>query len=174
MIVVYIILGIIAVLLIAGLLISKDIKATREIVINKPCAEVFSYIKYLKNQDNFSKWASMDPNMNKSYRGTDGTVGFVSAWEGNKKVGKGEQEIKAIEEGKKVEYEIRFEKPFKSVAKSVMMAESAGNSSTKISWGFQGCMSYPMNVMKLFMNMEKNIGNDFGIGLQNLKTVLEK
>jgi hypothetical protein len=35
-------------------------------------------------------------------------------------------------------------------------------------------MNYPMNVMKLFMNMEKAIGNDFGIGLGNLKALMEK
>jgi hypothetical protein len=36
----------------------------------------------------------MDPDMKKTYRGTDGTVGFVSEWESNKKdVGTGEQEI---------------------------------------------------------------------------------
>ena len=50
MIVLYIILGIIAALLIAGLFIPKGMKATREIVINKPNAEVFNYIKLLKNQ----------------------------------------------------------------------------------------------------------------------------
>lgn len=48
MIVLYIILGIIAALLIAGLFIPKGMKATREIVINKPNAEVFNYIKHLK------------------------------------------------------------------------------------------------------------------------------
>jgi hypothetical protein len=174
MIVLYIILGIIATLLIVGLFIPKGMKATREIVINKPNAEVFNYIKHLKNQDNYSKWGSMDPSMKKDYKGTDATVGFVSAWEGNKKVGKGEQEITGIEEGKKIEYEIRFEKPFKSVAKSVMTVESASNDSSKVIWGFEGCMNYPMNVMRLFMNMEKTIGNDFSTGLSNLKTVLEK
>jgi len=174
MIVLYIILGIIAFLLIAALFISKDMKATREIIIDKPKSEVFEYIKHLKNQDNFSKWASMDPNMKKEYRGTDATVGFVSAWEGNKKVGQGEQEIKGIEEGKKVDYELRFVKPFKSVAKAVMTTEAINENTTKVSWGFESQMNYPMNIMKLFMNMDKAIGDDFSTGLANLKAVLEK
>ena len=174
MIVLYIILGIIAALLIARLFIPKGMKATREIVINKSNTEVFNYIKQLKNQDNYSKWGSIDPNMKKDYKGTDATVGFVSAWEGNKKVGVGEQEITGIEEGKKLSTELRFIKPFKSVAQSSMTTEAVDNNSTKKSWGFEGSMNYPMNVMKLFMNMEKSIGNDFSTGLQNLKTVLEK
>ncbi len=174
MIVLYIILGIIAALLIAGLFVPKGMKATREIVINKPNAEVFNYVKQLKNQDDYSKWGSMDPNMKKDYKGTDATVGFVSAWEGNKKVGVGEQEITGIKEGKKLSTELRFIKPFKSVAQSSMTTEAIDNNSTKVSWGFEGSMNYPMNVMKLFMNMEKAIGNDFSTGLNNLKTLLEK
>ena len=174
MIVLYIILGIIAALLVAGLFVPKGMKATREIVINKPNAEVFNYIKHLKNQDNYSKWGSMDPNMKKEYRGTDATPGFISAWEGNKKVGQGEQEIISIEEGKKLNTELRFIKPFKSVAKSSMTTEAINDSSTKVSWGFEGTMNYPMNVMKLFMNMEKAIGNDFSTGLSNLKVLMEK
>jgi Polyketide cyclase / dehydrase and lipid transport len=174
MIVLYIILGIIAALLVAGLFIPKGMKATREIIINKPNAEVFNYIKQLKNQDNYSKWGSMDPNMKKEYRGTDATPGFVSAWEGNKKVGAGEQEIKGIVEGSRLDTELRFIKPFKSIAQSSMTTEAINDTSTKVSWGFEGSMNYPLNVMKLFMNMEKAIGNDFAIGLSNLKKVMEK
>lgn len=174
MIVLYIILGLIGALLVAGLFIPQGMKATRDIVINKPSAEVFSYIKYLKNQQNFSKWATMDPNIKNEFRGTDGTIGFVNSWEGNKKVGQGEQEITGIEEDKQLTTELRFIKPFKSVAKSTINTVSANENSTKVSWGFEGEMNYPMNVMKLFMNMEKAIGDDFTIGLANLKAVLEK
>ena len=173
MIVLYIILGIIVLLLLAGLVISKDMNVKREIVINKPSSEVFNYVKYLKNQDNYSKWAAMDPDMKKEFRGTDGQPGFVSAWEGNKKVGKGEQEIKAVSDGR-IDTELRFEKPFKSIAQARMTTEPADGGSTKVTWGFESKMAYPMNIMKLFMNMDKAIGNDFSTGLNNLKALLEK
>ncbi|HRB79300.1 MAG TPA: hypothetical protein PKY86_03745 [Niabella sp.] len=61
------------ILLVVALFVSKDMKANREIVINKPKAEVFNFIKMLKNQNSFSKWGKMDPNMKIEYRGTDGT-----------------------------------------------------------------------------------------------------
>jgi hypothetical protein len=35
-------------------------------------------------------------------------------------------------------------------------------------------MKYPMNLMLLFMNMEKMVGRDLSIGLTNLKNTLEK
>lgn len=174
MIVVYIILGIIALLLLSGLFISKDMKATKEVIINKPVADVFNYVKYLKNQDNYSKWGSLDPNMKKTYTGTDATPGFVSAWEGNKKVGAGEQEILSIQDGKQIDYQLRFIKPFKSIAASTMTTEAVDANSTRVSWGFDSKMNYPMNIMKVFMNMEKMIGNDFSLGLNNLKNILEK
>ncbi len=174
MIVVYIILGIIAALLLAGLIISKEIKATKEIVINKPKDEVFNYIKYLKNQQNYSKWATLDPNIKNEFHGTDGRPGFVNHWVGNKKVGEGEQEITAIEEGKALHTDLRFIKPFKSFAKSTMTTEAIDANSTKVSWGFESQMNYPMNIMKVFMNMSEMIGKDFSTGLVNLKTILEK
>jgi hypothetical protein len=66
--------------LIVALFLKKNYEVQREILINKPKQQVFIYLKFLKNQNNFSKWASMDRNMEKTYKGTDGTVGFVSAW----------------------------------------------------------------------------------------------
>jgi hypothetical protein len=174
MIVLYIILGIIALLLLAGLVISKDIKATKEIIINKPVGEVFNYIKYLKNQQHYSKWATLDPNIKNEFRGTDGQPGFVNSWTGNKKVGVGEQEITAIEEGKALLTDLRFIKPFKSFAKAKMAVEAIDASSTRVTWGFESKMNYPTNVMKLFMNMSEMIGKDFSTGLANLKALMEK
>src|SRR3546814_1199842 len=49
---------------------------------------------------------------------SDGTVGFVYAWDGNKKAGKGEQEIRGITEGRKIDLELRFIKPFEGIAKT--------------------------------------------------------
>lgn len=174
MIVLYIILGIIAALLIAGLFISKDLKATKEITINKPVGEVFNYIKYLKNQHNYSKWARLDPDMKNEYSGTDGQAGFINHWVGNKKVGEGEQEITAIEEGKALHTNLRFIKPFKSFAKAKMTTEAIDANSTRVSWGFESKMSYPMNIMCLFVNMSETVGKDFSTGLANLKEVMEK
>lgn len=174
MIVLYIILGIIAALLLAGLVISKDMKATKEIVINKPVGEVFNYIKYLKNQQNYSKWATLDPDIKNEFRGTDGQPGFVNSWSGNKKVGVGEQEITGIEEGKALHTDLRFIKPFKSFAKSTMTTTAVDANSTKVTWGFESKMNYPMNIMKLFMNMSEMIGKDFSVGLANLKALMEK
>ncbi len=175
MIVLYIIVGFIALLLIVALFAKKDYAVEREGVINAPREKIFNYIKYLKNQDNFSKWAGMDPAMKKDFKGTDGMVGFISAWDSNNKnVGKGEQEIKHISEGKRLDFELRFEKPFKSTSDAYMSTESITDNSTKVKWGFTGKWNYPMNLMGVFMNMDKMVGPDFQTGLDNLKKLMEK
>ncbi len=165
----------IAIPLITALFVKKDYAVEREIVINRSKDFVFDYIKLLKNQDNFSKWATMDPHMKKSYDGIDGTVGFISAWDSEKKdVGKGEQEIKKIEPGARIDFELRFIEPFESKDQAHMTTEALSDSTTRVKWGFDGHMDYPMNIMLLCMDFDKMLGGDLEIGLQNLKTQLEK
>lgn len=176
---VLIIAGIIIVLLIAiplvsALFISKDYSIEREIVIEKPAGDVFEYIKYLRNQDNFSKWALMDPDMKQEFAGTDGTVGFKSSWEGNRDVGKGEQTIVHIVEGKRIDYKIQFIEPFEAVADSYMSTEPVSENQTKVTWAFSSTMPYPFNIMRVFMNLDEAIGEDLYVGLVNLKKILEE
>jgi hypothetical protein len=169
------IVGVIALLLVIALFLKKEYAVVREITINKPKAEVFEYIKYLKNQDEYSVWAKMDPAMTKSYRGTDGTVGFVSAWDSKEdNVGKGEQEIIKLTEGERIDMELRFIKPFEATDNAYMTTESENENQTKVKWGFNGKMDYPMNLTLLFMNMDEMLGKDLEEGLQNLKTRLEQ
>ncbi|PTS98086.1 polyketide cyclase [Pedobacter sp. HMWF019] len=168
------VLGLVVLALVVAIFVKKEYTVERDIVINKPRQQVYDYIKYLKNQNNFSKWAKMDPSMKTEFRGTDGTVGFVSAWDSNQKdVGKGEQEIKGLQEGKRIDTEIRFIKPFESTCSAYMTTEDAGLNSTKVTWVFNGKMNYPMNLMLLCMSMDKMIGGDLQIGLNNLKGILE-
>ncbi len=167
--------GVIAIALLVAFFVKKDYTVEREIVINKPKAEVFAYLKHLKNQDHYSKWNNIDPNMKKTYRGTDGTIGFISHWESNhEEVGWGEQEIKKIIEGERIDCELRFIKPFESTEQVFMSTKDLNENQTQVKWGFNGHMNYPMNLMLLFMDFEQMIGNDLQIGLTNLKHILEK
>jgi hypothetical protein len=168
--------AIIVLFLIIGLFVKKDYSVGKDVIVNKPKAIVFEYLKFLKNQNKFSVWGSVDPNMKTVFTGTDGTVGFVSAWESdsNKNVGKGEQEILKIVDGERIDYEIRFLKPFKSTSWAYITSIAINDNQTKVHWGFAGKMKYPTNLTMLFMHMEKMVGGDLEKGLQNLKAILEK
>ena len=170
-----VLLIIIAIPLVVALFVKKSYSVERETIIDKPRAEVFNYIKFLKNQDNYSVWAMMDPAMKKEFIGVDGTPGFVSSWESNnKKVGKGEQEIKSIQEGQRIDLALHFIKPFEGRANAFMETTALSTNQTKVIWVLNSSMKYPMNFMLLLMNMDKMIGNDLATGLTNLKTLLEK
>lgn len=173
--IVIVLLILIAIPLIVALFVKKEYAVEREITVRCDSDSVFEYIKFLKNQNNFSVWSTMDPNMKKSYKGTDGTVGFISSWDSkDENVGTGEQEILKIEEGKRIDFELRFTKPFEATDYAYMTTEPISSDETKVKWGFNGKMNYPMNIMLLFMDMEEMLGKDLQKGLDNLKVELEK
>lgn len=169
---VYILAGAILVLLVLYQLAPSSYDVSRTVEIGRPPEAVFNYLKYLRNQDEWSPWARKDPHMKKGFRGTDGTVGAVSSWEGDKQVGSGQQEITHIVEGRRIESQLRFLKPWKSTSGAYLDVEPAG-SRTLVRWGFKGSLGFPMRIMMLFMSMEKMVGKDFEEGLSNLKTLLE-
>ena len=144
----------------------------REIVVNKPEAEVFQYVKHIRNQDRYSVWNMADPHMKQQSKGTDGTVGFVNSWNGNDDVGEGEQEIIKVIEGERIDMALRFKRPMESTANAFMSTEPVDASSTKVTWGMYGESSYPMNFMNFMM--DGMLGKDLEAGLQNLKNNLEK
>jgi hypothetical protein len=167
--------AIVALLLVIALFLPKDYNVQREVIIKKPNQVVFDYVKMLKNQKNYSVWVKKDPNAKMEFVGTDGTVGFESKWDSqDKEVGAGSQKIEAIEEGKKMDLDLHFIKPFEGKAKASLITEAQPDSSTKVKWTFKSTMPYPMNLMGLFMNMDKMLGKDLQDGLNNLRVELEK
>jgi hypothetical protein len=171
-IIILVIAGIIAMLLIITLFMKREHYVNREIIINAPRQKVFGYVKMLKNQDEFNKGAMADADRKKEFKGTDGTVGYIYAWKGDKNAGEGEKEIKNIHEGKRIETEIRFVKPMSAVASIIMETESLSDNQTKVRWSNAGTLKYPLNIMVPML--EKHVAKDMDISLSILKTILEK
>ncbi len=169
-----VVIGLVVIGLIAALFVDNKYVVERSITINQPKAMVFEYLKSLKSQNDWSAWGKRDPNMKIEFTGTDGTVGFTSKWKGNKDVGEGEQEIKNIVEGERIENELRFLTPWKTVTQAVFTTEAVNENTTTVTWQLQGTMPYPWNLGNLFGNMDGMIGNDFEEGLSNLKAKLEQ
>ena len=164
--------GIIVFLLIIALFMKREHYVKREIIINAPLQKVFDFLKLLKNQDKFNKWAKADPDRKWEFEGTDGTVGFIYAWNGNKKAGEGEKEIMNIIEGKKIETQIRFVRPMATIANVIIETESLSDNQTKVYLSNAGTLKYPMNIM--IPIAEKMFPKDMDISLSTLKSILEK
>ncbi|MBC7399046.1 MAG: SRPBCC family protein [Mucilaginibacter sp.] len=143
-----------------------------EIIINAPRQKVFDFLKLLKNQDKFNKHTMADADRNAEFKGTDGTVGFIYSWSGNKDAGEGEKEIINLIEGERVETEIRFVKPMKTSARIIIEMEAITDDQTKVTWSNAGTLTYPVNIM--IPMMEKHVVKDMYSSLVNLKNILEK
>ena len=169
--VIFIIIAVIALPFFVALVLPKDYSIERSIIINAPKHEVFDYLKYIKHQEQYSKWTMADPQQKITTTGTDGTVGFITAWDSAKKSGAGAQEITSIIDGERITTELRFIRPFKSVGHSWLATKAATEHSTKVSWGISGTMVYPLNAMTALM--KGALAKDIDISLHNLKVILE-
>jgi Polyketide cyclase / dehydrase and lipid transport len=172
MTVLIIIIAILALPFVIALFLPKEYSIARSIVINAPRHEVFDFIKFVRNQERYSKWAMADPEQKITTTGTDGTIGFINAWDSAKKAGAGEQEITGLVDGERITTELRFTRPFKSVGHSYMETEAHSPESTKVSWGMSGKMNYPLNLMTVLMSGA--LTKDIDLSLNNLKNLLEK
>lgn len=163
-----VLLVIIAIPLIVALFVPKEFANEGQVVINKPIHEVFDYIKYVKNQDNFGVWQLSDPNMKTTEEGEDGTVGFKYSWE-SEKLGKGAQVITNIVEGERMESDMYFYDFDDTPSQAYFVLEEQSPNQTLVKWGISGETPYPWNLMSLLHNMD----NDFNKGLEKLKEILE-
>ncbi len=159
-------------LLIVALFMRKKHYVKQEIIIHAPLVKVFDYIRLLKNQDTFNKHAMAGPDRKREFKGTDGTVGYIYSWSGDKDAGVGEKEIINIIEGKMIETEIRFVKPLKATARVIMETVALAEDKTNVYWSNEGILKYPFNIF--IPMMEKSVAKDMNTSLSTLKNILEK
>ena len=148
-------------------------KIEKSIEINTNSKVVFDYLKLTKNQDNFSVWNMTDPNMKKTHKGTDGTVGFLYTWDSEmKNVGAGEQQTTGIEDGKSIDYTVKFYRPMQNTGNIRFQITSLGEESSSVAWIFDSPSKFPMSLFSPIF--KKMLGKDLLKGLNNLKGILEK
>jgi uncharacterized membrane protein len=165
------IVAIIAILLIVAAFMKKEFMMKREITINKPKDQVFAYVKLLKSMDEYGVWSKSDPTNKAGFTGTDGTVGATTSWNGED-IGMGEQEIKAIDEGNKIDFELRFKKPMEGNNDASIITEAVGDNQTKVIWTMSGKTPYPFNLLSAMMM--GTLEEQYDTGLKNMKAILEK
>lgn len=164
----FLILGLIALVLILGLVLPKDYEVSRGVVIDAPASFVFNHVASLKAADAWSPWGDKDPNQTVTYEGEDGAVGSTQHWSGNDDVGEGIQTITAVDPNRRVDTHLKFIRPWESESDAYITLDST-EAGTRVTWGFKGTTPFPWNVMGLFMNMDKMLGGEFEKGLSRLK-----
>jgi hypothetical protein len=172
LIILYTIASIVGAFLFIALITKREMSLSSEVIINRSQADVFAYIKHIKNQEYYSKWVMADPNSKITYTGVDGTVGFKAAWNSEmKNVGVGEQEITKITDGIGYDAILRFEKPFKGISHANARTEALSANQTKVITTFSSTTPFPMNAISTMM--KGMLLKDMNENSANLKKVLE-
>jgi len=174
MIVVYILIGVIALILLVAAAVGTKWKFEKSILIQAPVDKVWPHISTFKASNEWNPWIGLDANIRQQIIGVDGTPGATFSWESNEKnVGAGSQTMLSITERSEVASEINFLRPIKGRADGYIRIAPEGGG-TRAEWGITSATPYPMNIIKLFGVIEKNLDRDFSRGLNKLKELSEK
>lgn len=166
------------VVVVAGILIyaatrPDTFRVQRSATIKAPPDKIYALINDLRLWNGWSPYEKKDPDMKRTFSGAPSGKGAIYEWDGNNNVGKGRMEITNTAPASKVVIKLDFIKPFEGHNTAEFTLEPKGDS-TVVTWAMYGSASFMMKVMGIFMNMDNMIGNDFAVGLANLKTVAEK
>ena len=73
----------------------------------------------------------------------------------------------------KIAIKLDFFKPFEGHNTAEFTLVPAAET-TNVTWAMYGPSSFVMKVMGAFVSMDKMVGDDFAVGLANLKALVEK
>ncbi|MEM7325854.1 MAG: SRPBCC family protein [Actinomycetota bacterium] len=134
---------------------------------------VFAKVGDLNGWEEWSPWADLDPDMDKTYSGEPGAIGSSYHWSGNRKVGEGRMTLTEVAPPERVAIDLTFMKPFKAENVTELTLTPAGDGTT-VNWRMTGANTFMVRVMGLFgRGMDKMVGPDFEKGLANLKRLSE-
>ena len=173
MIFLYILLGLIVLLLLLAAIAGTTLSYEQSILINASQDKVWNNLNTLHAINQWNPWMGIDPNIKVKYFGTDGKPGAGFSWDSPvKNVGAGGQTILKVKDQSELATRVDFERPFKStgLADFQMIPET---NAIRVSWSIKSKMPYPINILKLFGGIQRNMGRDFSKGLNKLKTLCE-
>jgi hypothetical protein len=173
MIALYIIGGLVALILIVAAAVGTGWSYERSIVIQSPPDKVWNNVNTLGAINRWNPWVARDPQILLKYSGVDGTPGASFSWDSElKNVGAGSQTIINVVPQNLLASRITFFRPFKGTGDAYIKVKEEGGSTTA-TWGIVSSTPYPMNIIKIFGVIEKNMNKDFGEGLNKLKELCE-
>ena len=150
-----------------------NFEVRRSTTIQAPPDKIYPLINEFHQWSVWSPYEKLDPAMKRSYSGAASGRGAVYAWEGNGKAGAGRMEIVEATPPSKVAIQLDFIKPFEghNIAEFALAPQGGA---TQVGWSMRGPSPYIAKLMGIFFNMDKMIGQDFEVGLANLKAAAEK
>lgn len=173
MIVLYILLGAIALIFILAMMKPNTLNYNRSAVINAPAEKIFPLINDFHEWPKWSPWEKLDPEMKRTHSGAASGKGAHYAWVGSKKVGEGSMEIVSTKAPNEIDIKIDFLKPWEAHNNIAFRLQPQGGG-THVDWRMTGPSNFMAKLFSVFVNMDKLVGKDFEKGLANLKAEAEK
>jgi hypothetical protein len=171
-IILYSVAGLVLLFVVLGLFGPKTYHFERSKVVNAPADIIWEELSHFNNWPKWSPWQEKDPGVKNTYEGTDGTVGAVMKWEGDKKkTGTGQMVITALEPNKKISYDLSFIVPWTMSSKGYFALEEDANKQTKVTWADEGNIPFIQRPMMFFASMDKFLGPDFERGLVKIDSL---
>lgn len=171
--------AIVLAVLIGGILLyattqPDSFRVERKAQIHAAPGKIFAILNDFHQWDNWSPWSKLDPDMKKTFSGSETGVGSVYEWEGNNQVGQGRMEIVESAAPSKIALKLDFLKPMEGHSITEFTLSSPDSQSTEVTWAMHGPNNYLSKIMCTFVSMDKMIGKDFEAGFANLKALAEK
>lgn len=166
------VLGIIVVvltviILVGGMFLPKTYTVNRTTTINATDNVIYKNIADFNEFLKWNPWAKMEPTAKTKISSPVATTDHLYEWEGNE-TGQGYMKIKSVEPNKMVDIELKFIKPFESLADTRFDITPEGDGN-KVTWTMSGENNLISKWMCVFVSMDKMIGKDFEDGLKSLK-----
>ena len=148
-------------------------RVERSITIQASPQAIFPHLSSPRNQQAWSPWEKIDPNLDRRFSGAERGVGAIYEWQGNSEVGKGRMEILDRSGPSRVVIKLDFLEPFEAhnIAEFILQTEG---SATDLTWAMHGPAPILARVMHVFYDMDRMVGDQFETGLKNLKTLAER
>ena len=164
----------IAVFGVSGIVLPTNFIVENTVTVNESRFVVFNKIRLLKSHKDWNPWIKKDPSIIYHYKGVDGAEGFISHWVGNNEVGEGEQKIKKILEGERIDYDIRLKSPRETINHSSLITTEEGDLKTKLTWKMNVRVNFPYNVIFKILKKQEKLEYDLQEGTNVLKAIIEK
>lgn len=171
-------IALVLVLLLVALLLfaatrPDSFRVQRSLRIEAPPDKIFPLINDLRGFATWSPYEKKDPAMQRTHSGAASGPGARYAWDGNKEIGAGSQEIVESTPNTLVRMRLDFLRPFEA-SNTVDFTLVPQGGATEVTWALYGPSPYLSKLMGLVFDMDKMIGKDFEDGLVGLKAAAEQ
>lgn len=144
----------------------------RSELINADVELIYPYLNSLKLGSEWSPYEKIDPQMKKTYSGPDSGIGSAMDFSGNNEVGEGHLEIKKEMSNSLVELKLEMSRPIHA-ENIIEYRLTTENGATRFTWAMSGEANFMSKLVGIFVDCEKMVGDQFTLGIQNLKSIIE-